>query len=192
MHYINLNNKFIFYNEEEIMKERSPLKIEDNWCISKISNLKFFLSKGIHYKYFEIYDNLMFTPVFNEMIDLIHFGIYTGTPIILEGHPGQGKNTAINYINKLLNYNIENIVITYNLTVENLFKKTILEPRENYEFKLNGVDTKLNKILSENDFDFDEEFYMNEKYRRQNPTIFVFHNIEKASSEILSRDIKYI
>ena len=48
------------------------------------------------------------------MIDLIHFGICTGTPLIFEGYSGQGKQTAINYICNLLNYDIENIILTKN------------------------------------------------------------------------------
>ena len=55
------------------------------------------------------------------MLDLIHFSFCIGIPIIFEGIPRQGKKTSINYMAKLLDYEIENIIITSNFTINDLF-----------------------------------------------------------------------
>ena len=81
------------------------------------------------------------------MIDLIHFGICTSTPLIFEGFPGQGKKKAINYVSKLIGYEVENIVITSNFTSKDLFKKTIIQNFNN-NISINDVETKLTKILN--------------------------------------------
>ena len=78
----------------ELKKEESSLRFENNFLISKVSNLRIY-SPNL---YDEEYNNIAFTQEFNEMVDLLHFGICTGTPIIMEGFPGQGKQKVINYI----------------------------------------------------------------------------------------------
>ena len=55
-------------------------------------------------------DNLAFTKTFTEMVDYIHLGIATNTPVILEGGTGLGKQTAINYVAYKLNYKIINFI----------------------------------------------------------------------------------
>lgn len=57
-------------------------------------------------------NNCTFTKMFVEMLDTIHLGLASNTPIILEGTPGQGKQTAIKYIADVLGYNIINIMIS--------------------------------------------------------------------------------
>ncbi len=41
--------------------------------------------------------NIIFTKTFNDLLDVLHFGIYIQIPILFEGIYGQGKLTAINY-----------------------------------------------------------------------------------------------
>ena len=100
----------------------------------------------------------------------------------MEGFPGQGKQKVINYISDLLNYDIENIIITNNLSVEDLFKKTILESKEDGTFSIDVVDTKLNKVIySKSHYNSDE------KSKNKKPILFVFHNIHKARADVLSK-----
>ena len=180
-----MNNKNKFYNEEEVIKEKCPLEFKGNClCISKISDLKIYAPK-LEYAESYLFNNIIFTPIFNEMVDLLHFGISTSTPIIFEGYPGQGKHTAIDFISRLLNYDIENIIITNNITVDDLFKKTVLEFETNNELKINVIDTELNKIFQKHISLSDKELYSNKKNYKKNPTLFVFQNIEKASSDVL-------
>ena len=127
------------------------------------------------------------------MIDLLHFGICTKTSIILEGGPGQGKQKAISYISNLLDYEVENIVITNNFTIEDLFKKTILSKKDG-TIAVIQVFTKLSEILSKSNSKFCEKIYKNEgdkiKEEEKNnskPVLFVFHNIHKASADVLSK-----
>ena len=125
IHYIKLNNKQHLYDIcDGLELEESPLKYENNFLISRVSNLKIQTKMEIELNENE-FNDIVFTPSFNEMLDLIHFGICTGTPILLEGYPGQGKQKVINYISDLLNYEVENIIITSNFTVDDLFKKTV-------------------------------------------------------------------
>ena len=72
---------------------------------------------------------------FNEMVNLIHFGIATNTPIILEGGTGLGKQTAINYIAHKLNYRIINFIITQSTKVEDLLGRNQIK-RNNGQIKI--------------------------------------------------------
>ena len=196
-HYIKLNNESSFYNGSSFLNNgESPLKKENNYLISKISNLKIFAPQ----KEKKGNDKIVFTPIFNEMLDLLHFGICTGTPIIFEGIPGQGKQKVINYISDLLNYDVENIVITNNFSVNDLSKKTVLESNDKGVFTIEVVDTKLNKMLSKSSNLSNEKAYVkedegknvvNEKEKKEKPTLFVFHNIQKASADVLSKISEY-
>ena len=130
-----------------------------------------------------------FTPLFNILVDLIHFGICTFTPLILECSPGQGKQTSINYVCELLNYEIENIVITNTFTVKDLFKKTMIKPTDKDNIELIQITTKLfNKINNINE-DSNNNFYDNNDKSRKNEKkiMFVFHNINNAESDVLSK-----
>ena len=195
MHYINLNIKYHLYDvTNELIKNESPLKYENNFLISKISQLKIFSQKIDKNEY----KNIVFTSVFNEMADLLHFVICTGTPLILEGSPGLGKQKVINYISDLLDYDVENIVITNDFSVNDLFKNIVLKSNENGEFEIESVDTKLNKVLSKSRSKFSKKLsglsnrgsksnIINEENEKQKPVIFVFHNIHKASADVLSK-----
>lgn len=177
LYYIRLNDNNHLYDKVTELKEgKSPLIRENNFLISKISRLKIYSQSDNE----KNYDDIVFTPVFNEMADLIHFGICTGTPIILEGFPGQGKQKVITYISNLLEYDIENIVITNNFTVKDLFKKTILESKEDGTFSIDIADTKLNRVLY-------QKSKSDNKSKIEKPILFVFHNIHKASADVLSK-----
>ena len=121
-----------------------------------------------------------FTPLFNLLIDLIHFGICTCTPLIFEGNPGQGKQAAIEYVCKdLLDYEVENIIITKSFNLKDLFSKTIIEPKKNDKnFEPMEMVTKLyEKLYNEN---------KNSSIKAKK-IMFVFHNINNAESDVLSK-----
>ena len=71
--------------------------------------------------------NIIFTKTFNDLLDVLHFGIYIQIPILFEGMYGQGKLTAINYISDLLGIKILRIPITKSTKVDDLLCKTILK-----------------------------------------------------------------
>ena len=41
---------------------------------------------------------ITFNPLINEIIDILHFGIYVNITIILEGKTREGKQTTIKYL----------------------------------------------------------------------------------------------
>ena len=195
MHYIKLNNKYHLYNISPLLiNNESPLFYEKGYLVSKITNLKI---KSQQNK--KEYNNIIFTREFNEMADLIHFGICTGTPIILEGSPGQGKQKVINYICDLLDFDIENIIITDNFSVDELFKNRVIQSNEDKTLKIEYLETKLNKFLSKSTSKFRNKLHRNElKLQKENKinnenniankhTLFIFHNIQKANADVLSK-----
>ena len=93
----------------------------------------------------KIFDNesrIVFTRKFSEMCDLIHFGIVTDTPIIFEGEPGQGKQTAIKYVSDLLGMKIVNIVISKSTKVDDLLLHSIIS-REKGKIDVKNKKTEL-------------------------------------------------
>ena len=166
IHFIDLKENDLLY--DYLFYQEIPLYIEDKCLISNINNLKINLDINIKN---DKGQNIVFTPVFNKMLDLIFFGICTGTPLIFEGSSGQGKQTAINYICNLLNYDIENIIITKNVTYKDLYKKSIVQNNDNGEIEIVDIYTKLYEKLNN---------YSEKKI------LFVFHNIHLAESDVLS------
>ena len=71
--------------------------------------------------------SIIFTEKFNNLLDIIHFAIYTQTPILLEGAFGQGKLTAIKYISDLLGLELLRVPITKSTKVDDLLCKTVLK-----------------------------------------------------------------
>ena len=43
----------------------------------------------------EIEKEIVFIPQFNEMIEILHFGLVNNVPLILEGMPGKGSNYVL-------------------------------------------------------------------------------------------------
>ena len=180
-----------FYDIEEKLKKLLPEfkgKIilgeninEEPLTISEVNGIKFIKSKynnlQIEYGlYPEItkYDinDIAFTKTFTEMIDYIHFGIATNTPIILEGGTGLGKQTAINYIAHKLNYRIINFIITQSTKVEDLLGRNQIK-RNNGQIKIEFSETKILKIL------------IGKEGKIGDNTIIVIHNLNKASSSLM-------
>ena len=69
-----------------------------------------------------------------SLLDIIHVGIATKTPIVLEGSCGQGKSKAIDYYCKLTGLIPIKITITKYTKIDDLFGKTIFKT-------VNGVQT---------------------------------------------------
>jgi len=115
--------------------------------------------------------NTAFIPTFTEMVDIIHLGIVIKIPVILEGPPGQGKQTAIKYIADYLGFNIINIIISRSTKVDDLLGKLTISRDENNNIHVNIIETKLVKAFKSNS--------------EMNNTIIVFHNINNASPAVL-------
>ena len=118
--------------------------------------------------------HIAFTKTFTEMVDYIHLGIATNTPVIIEGGIGLGKQTAINYVAYKLNYRIINFIITQSTKIEDLLGKNKIE-REDGQIKVEFCETKILKAL------IGEEGIE----RENNKIIIVFHNLNKASSALM-------
>ena len=117
-------------------------------------------------------NNLAFTKTFTEMVDYIHFGIASNTPIILEGGTGLGKQTAINYVAYKLNFKIINFIITQSTKIEDLLGRNQID-RENGQIKIEFKETKILKTL------IGKEGKKGENY------LIVIHNLNKASSSLM-------
>ncbi|OHT12744.1 hypothetical protein TRFO_17377 [Tritrichomonas foetus] len=65
----------------------------------------------------------LFTPTFNDLVDLIFSAATINYPLIIEGPCGCGKSTAFFYVAEMLNANIVHISISSSTTVEDLFGK---------------------------------------------------------------------
>ena len=179
---INPNNK---YDIEERLKSILPdLKLnrisgddcdveplsEENKCIiSKYNKLQIECGEGKKIKNEEI-NNIAFTKTFTEMVDYIHLGIATNTPVILEGGTGLGKQTAINYVAYKLNYKIINFIITQSTKIEDLLGRNQIIRKED-QIKVEFCETKILKLLVGKEGD--------------NNIIIVFHNLNKASSALM-------
>ena len=75
----------------------------------------------------EIENYIIFTTKMKNLLDIIHFGIATKTPIVLEGSFGQGKSKAIDYYCKLTGLIPIKITITKYTKIDDLFGKTIFK-----------------------------------------------------------------
>ena len=93
--------------------------------------------------------NIYFTKKFAELCDVLYFSLVTRTPIILEGESGIGKQTAINYIAKLLGLEVINIVISNSTKVDDLLLKIIIEKnKETGDIEAKNNETELYKALN--------------------------------------------
>ena len=160
--------------ENGIEKLVSPIFIDEEDGIkgirSKITNL---IIKTPFTQ--EIEKDIAFTTQFNEMIEIIHFGLANNVPVILEGMPGQGKQLCINYISELLGYEIVNIMISQSTKVEDLLGKNVITRDKNKNIKVILNETKLSKALK-------KQTDINKKGKE---LIFVFNNLNNASPAIL-------
>ena len=132
----DLNDIFSFnynYNNSINKPILFESKIDNNESIitSSFSNLsikQILRNKKDDYKVSN--KTIVFNQKFNDLLDVIHFGILTKIPIILEGNYGQGKYTAIEYYSKLVGFEILRISITKSTKVDDLLYKTILKNKD--------------------------------------------------------------
>ena len=129
------------YYDNDLTK--SPLKKEKNIIKSLLYKVKAdFLLDGKEKKEEDINNDIIFTSKMKNLIDIIHFGISTKTPIVLEGSCGQGKSKAIDYYCKLTGLKPIKITITKYTKIDDLFGKTVFKT-------INGVQTL---IVAKTDF----------------------------------------
>ena len=96
----NINKNILYKKNDYIYSLASKLKIYYNNNNINIKNIN------------NEYEKIVFTPLFNKLLDTIHFSICTGTSLVIEGFQGEGKKSAIKYVSILLNYKIKNIFIS--------------------------------------------------------------------------------
>ena len=123
----------------------------------------------------DIEKDIAYTNQFNEMIEIIHFGLANNVPVILEGMPGQGKQLCINYIAELLGYEVVNIMISQSTKVEDLLGKNIITKDKNKNIKVLLNETKLSKALKK----------QTDNNQKGKELIFVFNNLNNASPAVL-------
>ena len=153
-------------NEEPfITKEINGNKIIE----SKYNNLQIECGEEILN---EDINQFAFTKTFIEMVDYIHLGIASNTPVILEGGTGLGKQTAIKYVAYKLNFRIINFIITQSTKIEDLLGRNQIR-RENGQIKIEFQETKILKTL------------IGKEGKKGDNYIIVIHNLNKASSSLM-------
>ena len=158
-------------NEEPLILKKINSSI---FCESKYNKLDIECGTGVKINYDNI-NNLAFTKTFTEMVDYIHLGIATNTPVILEGGTGLGKQTAIKYVAYKLNYRIINFIITQSTKIEDLLGRNQII-RKNGQIKIEFCETKILKVLIGKE---------GGEKNGDNNIIIVFHNLNKASSALM-------
>ncbi len=123
----------------------------------------------------EIEKEIAFISQFNEMIEIIHFGLVNNVPVILEGMLGQGKQLCINYTSELLSYEVVNIMISQSTKVEDLLGKNIITKDKNKNIKVILNETKLSKALKK----------QKDENQLSKELIFIFNNLNNASPAVL-------
>ena len=93
---------------------------------------------------------LVFTKEIKEIIDTIHFGISSHTPIILEGSYGQGKKSAIEYYARIAKLEMVLIHISKSTKVDDLLMKTTLKKNEKGNVTLVNSKTPLCEAIEFN------------------------------------------
>jgi len=160
--------------EEAIEKMVTPLYLDEEEGVKGIrSKITKLIIKSPHVE--EKEKDIAFTHQFNEMVEIIHFGLANNVPVILEGMPGQGKQLCINYIAELLGYEVINIMISQSTKVEDLLGKNIITKDKNKNIKVILNETKLSKALKK----------QNDNNQNGKELIFVFNNLNNASPAVL-------
>ena len=174
---INFLKEILDYNTILINNNNSLIKneisnyyeIKENKIISKEIGLSIY-SQNIS----QFPEGYCLTPKFIELLEVIYLGLSTYTPVFLEGEEEQGKSAAINYLNKVLGFEIIIFNISKNTKVEDLLFRTIIE-NSCGEIEIKQEKTELIKTWENNQL---------------NPNkIIVIQNINEASPgvvEILS------
>jgi len=110
--------------------------------------------------------------MFKELIEILHFGIFSEIPILIEGISNMGKMRAINYLKEILNYKIIPIRLTKNTKVEELFIKRKID-KEKGKFNIDEIDTTFFDVLKD-------------KQKAEN-SIILFENLNQASPSVLDK-----
>ena len=147
-----INNIFGIKNNED-KDGISPIEVKYNFIISKLNQLKMNIK---HYKIEKKtieknnndenkinISNLVFTQKIKELIDVIHFGLSTNIPLILEGEYGQGKMTSIKYYATIANLEIIQVPISKSTKVDDLLCKITFKKNEKGNFSLVNSKTPL-------------------------------------------------
>ena len=116
---------------------------------------------------------IAFTPKFIEILEILHLGIATKTPVILEGSSGQGKKKAIEYIASKLSLNIFNIALSNLTKVKDLLTKVNIENPETEEIEVKTQYKKLYEAL-----EFKEDYP---------DTLIVINGIHNTSKVVLEK-----
>ena len=163
-------------SQEEIHAKNPFLTEEKNGkkqLISKITNLELESpSCKINSK---LEKKIAFVDYFIDMLDVLHFGFYCHVPVILEGKPGQGKQTAINFIADYLGYEIINIMLSSTTKVDDLLGREKIS-KENNRIKIKFTKTKFSNALTH---------YNNYEEKEARKQIIVLHNLNKCTPAVL-------
>ena len=171
----DLKDKFALNDLYESKKTTPFIKNDKIFLKSNLSNISIQANKEIT----ELNDKkIAFTSKFVEMLEILHLGIATKTPIIFEGGSGQGKKKAIEYFANALGLNILNIAISNLTKVEDLLTKVNVETSETGEIEVKTQYTKLYEAL-----EFKED-YPN--------TIIVISGIHTASKAVLEKITEFL
>ena len=148
-----------------------PLKISKNnkdYLESIISKISIYSNKINIPKNF---NEICFIQKCIELLDVLHFGISTKTPLILEGLPDQGKQTMIKFLADFLNFELININISSQTTNEDLLTKIIIDKDEQGDICIKNSETKLLSAIK--------------NYQNNPNTIVVFQNLNHASPAVM-------
>ena len=152
--YNYLQSLFLMKKSVEIEKiyekKVSSLYNSNNYIFSSASKLKIPILKNDKHDDIELKKDIIYTPLINKFLDIIHLAICTNTPLVLEGYPGEGKKKAINYVKSLLNYKIRNIFITKYFTMNDWIQEidNIKENSENVIFIFHNINDANPEIFS--------------------------------------------
>ena len=165
LNYLFEEKKININIQMETPLEESKDKNGNNGILSKVTNLLINTNQKLSKK------KLAFTKNMNDMIDILHLGIYAKIPIIFEGETGQGKQTAIQYVAESLGLEIINIILSQSTNTEDLLGRVRISKNENNEIKVETIKTKLRQNL--------------EASSNSGKSIIVFHNLNNATAAVL-------
>ncbi len=92
--------------------------------------------------------NLIFTLKIKEMIDAVHFSIFSKTPLILEGEYGQGKKSVLEYYANQVGLELIKFSISKSTKVDDLLCKTTFKKNDKGNFSLVNSKAPLCHVLN--------------------------------------------
>ena len=91
--------------------------------------------------------NIAFTKKTIETLEILHYALFNHFPIILEGLNGQGKQTCINFLADMLDFKVENLIISPDKKVEDSLGHTIITKDNSGNLKIIFNETQLAKEI---------------------------------------------